>query len=246
MPLRAIHKFRLVIGLLALILPALALIAIVLGVVLFRYDVLGLDDGQLWLAASASVGGLALLVLIGGRAAKWLSWRWALLLAIPAALPIAAGAWALDYLNTHPSTAEVSTDLIDPPPFMGPGARPFPEAMAVVSRQRHAGVRSLTVPLQPGAAYDHALKLAESRPGWRVTVAKAPETFQGTAVFGRFRYQRDWVIRVRPELTGGALIDMRLRSRPGEPDLGDNAQSVQGFLSEMKSAKTINSQASRP
>src|SRR5688572_21131342 len=108
-------KIRIAIALLALVLPVLALIAIVAGVVLFRYDVLDIHAGKLWLAVAASVGGLALLVLVIARAAKWLSWRWMALLAIPALAPIATGAWALDYLNDHPSTAEISTDLVDPP-----------------------------------------------------------------------------------------------------------------------------------
>ena len=236
MPLRPMLKIRIAIALMALVLPVLALIAIVVGVVLFRYDVLDLHAGKLWLAVAASVGGVALVVLVIARSTKWLSWRWMALLAIPALAPIATGAWAVNYLNDHPSTAEVSTDLIDPPAFSGRGAAPFPKALEAVGRQRHAGVRSLTLRQAPDKAYGMVLQVAKARPGWRITDAYAPETLQGTAVFGRFHYRRDWSIRLRPELGGGSLVDMRIRSRPGEPDLGDNADEVQDFLRQVRAA----------
>lgn len=229
-------KIRIAIALMALVLPVLALIAIVVGVVLFRYDVLDLHSGQLWLAVAASVGGLALLVLVIARVAKWLSWRWMVLLAIPALAPIATGVWAVNYLDEHPSTAEVSTDLVDPPAFIGRAAAPFPKALEAVGRQRHPGIRSLTLRQPPKVAYDMVLQAAKARPGWLVTDSYRPETIQGTAVFGRFNYRRDWSIRLRPELSGGSLVDVRIRSRPGEPDLGDNADEVQDFLRQVRAA----------
>ena len=234
--LRPLQKIRLAIALLALILPAVALIAIVAGVVLFRYDRLGLHEGQLWLAASAAAGGLALAVLLIGRLARWVSWRWMLLLAIPALAPIVAGGLALRYLDQHPSTAEVSTDLVDPPAFAGTAAAPFPEDLAEEARGRPGELRSLVLRQPPQPAYAIVQAAVEARPGWRVTDSQPPETLQGTAVFGRFRYQRDWTIRVRPELGGGALVDLRLRSRPGEPDLGENSKMVRTILSQVRQA----------
>ncbi len=230
MPLRPIHKIRIAIALMALVLPVLALAAIVAGVILFRYDVLDLRASQLWLAAAASVGGLALVVLAIARTAKWLSWRWLALLVIPAMAPIITGAAAVDYLNRHPSTAEVSTDLVDPPVFSGPAAAPFPQGLEAVGRARHGSVRSLTLRQPPQQAFDLVLAAAKARTGWRVTASHPPETIEGTAVFGRFRYERAWSLRLRPELGGGSLVDMRIRSRPGEPDLGGNAEEVQAFL----------------
>jgi len=230
LPLRPIVKIRIALGVSALVLPALALIAIIVGVILFRFDVLDLHTGQTWLALAAAVGGLALGVLAVGRGLKWIAWRWMLLLALPALAPVAGAGLAAHYLNTHPSTAEVTTDLVDPPAFGGTEAAPFPWAQGAGP---HPSVRSLTTPLPPAEAYAAALEVAQQQPGWTVIHEQPPETLQGTAVFGRFRYQRVWTVRVRPELGGGSLIDMRLRSRPGEPDLGDNARAVQRYLDQV-------------
>jgi hypothetical protein len=204
------------------------------GVVLFRLDQLGLRASQIWLASAAGLGAAALLVLVIGRAANWLSWRWMLLLTLPALVPFAAAAWAVNYLDHHPSTAEISTDLVDPPAFTGAAAAPFPASQALIGKERHADIRALVVPQHTDAAFAAARAVAERRFGWRVTEAHPPETLQGTAVFGKFRYRRDWAVRVRPELGGGSLIDMRMRSRPGEPDMGDNAKTVEAYMNDVK------------
>jgi hypothetical protein len=157
-----------------------------------------------------------------------------LVLALPAAAPIAAAAVAAAYLHGHPSTPELATDLVDPPAFEGPAAAPFAPASGVKATAPR--VPSLVVALPPDAAYARAQLLAASQPGWKITKSEPPMVLQGTAVMGRFGYRRDWVIRFRPELAGGSLVDMRIRSKPKEPDFGANAATVEAFLRRLKAA----------
>jgi hypothetical protein len=236
LPLRRIDKIRLIIATLALVVPLTAVAVLGVGVGLFQTGAVGLYDALIWLGVAAVIGFLGLVVLLAGRAAGWVGWLWLVILTLPAAAPIAVAAWAVTYLLEHPSTAEISTDLLDPPSLADPLAALPADAVAEV-RLRHRDIATVTLALPPKEAFDLAVQVAQSRPGWTVIDTASPYAIHGTAVFGRFGYGRDWAIRVRPELGGGALVDLRLRSKPGEPDLGDNGLMVKGYLDALKAAE---------
>lgn len=229
---RLVLKIRLFLALLALVLPPLALIVLGIGFLLFQRQALGLAACLTWLTVAAAIGAGGVAALISGRSAGWIAWRWMLLLALPAAAPLAAGAYVTSWLQQHPSGPDISTDLVDPP-AMGGVAAPMSSADAAAQRARHPQVQSLALLQSTDAAFLQAASLARAQ-GWTVT-REGEGTIEGYGQFGHFRYTRGWSIRIRPELKGGALVDMRIRSRPGEPDFGQNAEVVTSFLKRLQS-----------
>lgn len=60
-------------------------------------------------------------------------------------------------------------------------------------------------------------------------------TLQAVATTSFFRFRDDLTVRVRAA-PGGAVVDMRSRSRDGKDDLGANAARVRAFLSALQAA----------
>jgi len=50
------------------------------------------------------------------------------------------------------------------------------------------------------------------------------------------RFHDDFAVRVRPD-DGGAVVDMRSKSRDGKGDLGANAERIRSFLVDIASGK---------
>jgi hypothetical protein len=224
---------RMGLGVLALALPPLCLLAAGAGWVLFDRDVIDLDTGLAWLAVCAGAGAAAIVILLAGRSAGWISWRWMFLLALPALVPIGAGVYAMDWLRNHPSLRDVTSDWIDPPAFGG-SATPYPPALLDQLRHDHPGVRSVTLKAPPAEAFDRAMGLVQAN-GWTVTAQSADQgVAEGRGTFGRFRDQRQWSLRVRPELGGGSIVDFRLRSLSDTPDFGGNAEVASAFLDRLR------------
>lgn len=222
-------QVRLVLGVLALVLPPLAIIAFGTGALLFQREALSLEATRLWLLVTAAIGAGALAVLFSGHSAGWISWRWMALLALPALVPIGTAVYVADWVRRHPSLSEISTDLTDPP-AMNNAAIALRPGAADAQPRLAPKIKSLTLKQPPAEAFAVVRSLVDAM-GWTVTRASAADgVLEGRFSFGRFGYGREWVLRIRPELGGGSLVDMRLRSRPGEPDFGQNAELVDGFL----------------
>lgn len=228
---RFVLKVRVVLAILALVLPPLALIVLGVGALLYQRQVLGLAASLTWLTVAAGLGVGGIAALVSGRSAGWIAWRWMLLLALPAAVPIASAIYVTGWLQQHPSAPDISTDLVDPP-AIGGVAKPMAAGDVSAQKARHPDVQSLTLPQSTDQAFEQALSLAQAM-GWTVT-ASANGVIEGHGRFGRFADQRFWSLRIRPELKGGALVDMRIRSRPGEPDFGYNAEAVTSFLRRLQ------------
>jgi len=66
-------------------------------------------------------------------------------------------------------------------------------------------------------------------------VASAPEEgrIEATASSLLFGFIDEVAIRIKPT-EGGALVDMRSRSRIGKVDRGVNAKRIRGFLAELQ------------
>lgn len=144
-----------------------------------------------------------------------------------------------------PAINDVSTDLIEPPIFVSAPNEPgnagrdlvYPESFKDVVRAAYPDVVTLRLEAPADAVFDRALAIAEARPDWRVTaVRRNAGTIEGVATSRVFRFQDDFVIRVRP--AGGAtLVDMRSKSRDGKGDLGVNGARIREFLAELSSAR---------
>lgn len=229
-------KVRMVLAALALILPPLSLIVTGVGWLLFDRGALSLHDGMTWLIVSAALGGAAVVVVLTGRLAGWIAWRWMLLLILPALVPLGAAGYTANWLKKHSSIPDVASDMVDPPAFAGV-ATPYPAELAAQMRDRFPEVKAVVLPDQPEQAHAKALAAARAM-GWTVTAASAPEgTIDGRGVFGRFKDPRQWTVRVRPELSGGSLVDFRIRSLTGAPDFGENGELAAGYLRRLKATE---------
>jgi hypothetical protein len=175
-------------------------------------------------------------ILLLGRSAGWISWRWMLLLALPAIAPIAAGAYVTDWLRTHPSLRDVTTDWIDPPAFGG-AAAPYPPGLLDQLRHDHPQVRTVTLKAPPAEAFERALGLARAN-GWTIASENLDEgVAEGRGIFGRFKDARQWSLRVRPELGGGSIVDFRIRSLSDTPDFGGNADVANAYLERLRAGE---------
>jgi hypothetical protein len=211
---------RMGLGILALALPPVSLLAAGAGWFLFDRNLIGLDAGLIWLAVCAAAE----------------PWRWMLLLALPAIAPIAAGAYVTDWLRTHPSLRDVTTDWIDPPAFGG-AAAPYPPGLLDQLRHDHPQVRTVTLKAPPAEAFERALGLARAN-GWTIASENLDEgVAEGRGIFGRFKDARQWSLRVRPELGGGSIVDFRIRSLSDTPDFGGNADVANAYLERLRAGE---------
>lgn len=157
--------------------------------------------------------------------------------------------WLAARAARAPPLTDITTDLADPPAFARSRAAlaerdghmppdPPPEARESQARG-YATLKSLTLDLAPGAAFDLALKGAAAR-GWKVIDQVRPAGRSGIGHIDAvdrtlvLRIPDDVTVRVRP-LGAGTQIDVRSASRFGYHDLGANAQRIRRFLDEVSS-----------
>jgi uncharacterized protein (DUF1499 family) len=147
--------------------------------------------------------------------------------------------------RSFPPYNDFTTDLVDPPAFvkatehapnqgrdMGhPGGE-----VAEAQRQAYADLAPLDLPLAPADAFARVVEAARAMPAWEITAADPQAGLvEGTATTRLFRFQDDFVIRVRPR-DGGSRIDMRSKSRDGRGDLGANAARIRAFFAKLQPA----------
>lgn len=149
--------------------------------------------------------------------------------------------WPVLRSGGRPPINDISTDLQDVPALTQAAAAPenqgkdlsYPEAFKPAVKQYYPGVEPLHMEVPPEAAFARAVAVARTRPGWEVTrVDSAAHTFEGVARSRIFRFQDDFVVRVRPDGTG-SRVDMRSRSRVGRGDLGANAMRIEQYFREL-------------
>ena len=160
---------------------------------------------------------------------------------IPALLLIYASARGFG----KPAINDISTDLAEPPNLVYAQSQPgnagrdmvYPEAFKEIVRADYPDLKPLHLAEPPDAAFARAVRLAEQQPTWQVLfVNGTSRIFEGVATSDLFRFQDDFVLRVRPDGTG-SVVDMRSKSRDGKGDLGTNEQRIRGFLSELSAGK---------
>lgn len=131
-------------------------------------------------------------------------------------------------MKIPPRINDVATDLEDTPSIEG--RREMRESFKAVIRARYPELRPLHTRLSPEDTYEVALDVAQGWPRWKITREDAAQgTFQGVATTAVFRFQDDFVVRVRKS-DGGSRVDMRSKSRVGRGDIGANAARIQKYL----------------
>lgn len=232
---------------LAATLGVVSLVALAAAGPLHHAGLLGLA-GAFGLLKWAVYGALATIVLaifgiIGAarRDTRMFTALMAMVLAFVSTGWMAGLAWKASRV---PAIHDVTTDTLQPPPFMA--VLPLRERTAnpveyggpdVAAKQQKAfpDIVPLALPLPPGRAFDRALAAARQM-GWDL-VASDPaggriEAIDTTFWFG---FKDDVVIRVTAQ-PGGSRVDVRSLSRVGAGDIGRNAARIRAYLAAMKTS----------
>jgi uncharacterized protein (DUF1499 family) len=142
-----------------------------------------------------------------------------------------------------PAIHDITTDTDNPPMFKAVLAiREAEHANSVgrspelvrLQKSAYPDLAPFITPLPVAAAFDAAVGVARSMPGWTIvnldTAAGCIEASQQTRWF---RFTDDVVIRIAP-LEDGSRIDMRSTSRQGRSDYGVNAARIRAFMAALR------------
>lgn len=232
---------------LAAALGAVSLIALVATGPLHHLGMLGLG-GAFTLLKWAAYGALATMVLAivgviaaARRGAGMSTALMAMLMAFIATGSMAALAWKASRV---PAIHDVTTDTMQPPPFMAvvplragalnPVEYGGPE-VAAKQQKAFPDVVPLTLNLPPGPAFDRALAAARAM-GWDLVASDpAGGRIEATDTTFWFGFKDDVVVRVTPQ-PNGSRVDVRSLSRVGGGDLGANAARIRKYLANLKTS----------
>ncbi|CAD7702965.1 unnamed protein product [Ostreobium quekettii] len=135
-----------------------------------------------------------------------------------------------------PIINDVSTDLENPPAFTTVQVGELSAAFKALIRAHYPDLQpqvfdSKDVP----KVFETAVRVAKAQRRWTVVKEDAAAgTVEGYSVTQLMRFKDDWVVRVAELRGGGAVVDMRSRSRLGKGDLGANAARIRTFLAALK------------
>jgi hypothetical protein len=163
----------------------------------------------------------------------------ALVLALISLGSVGALAWKA---SRRPAIHDVSTDLVQPPPFLAviplraKADNPVDyggPAVAEKQRAAYPDVQPALLNVPTSRAFDRALAAARAM-GWEL-VASDPEggRIEATDTTFWFGFKDDVVVRVLPQ-PNGSRIDIRSLSRAGVGDLGTNAARIRRYLAAVK------------
>lgn len=163
---------------------------------------------------------------------------------------IAAGAsFVVPYLQLQtarsvPPIHDISTDLVNPPPFIAiaPLRADAPNPVeyagddtAQQQRQAYADITTWTTSASVEQVYQQAL-LVVADMGWELVASELVDgRIEATDTTTWFGFKDDVVIRIVATEQGTA-VDVRSKSRVGRSDVGVNAKRIRAFLSALDQA----------
>jgi uncharacterized protein (DUF1499 family) len=131
-----------------------------------------------------------------------------------------------------PAINDITTSPDDPPGFAsdpsGAGRDMSYPGDSFASQQRagYPDLAPIQVADQPAEVFAKVESLFQSF-GWQVTQSDPVSlTLEGTDTSRLFRFVDDISVRVRPSVAGGAVVDVRSKSRVGRGDMGANAARI--------------------
>ncbi len=141
-----------------------------------------------------------------------------------------------------PAINDISTDLADPPGFPSdPSGRgrdmgyPAGFAEQVKATPAYADLTPHAV-ARPAPAVFGDVETTARKLGWQIVQADAATgTLVASDSSNVFRFVDDIVVRVRDDGSGGAIVDMRSKSRDGKGDIGANAARIRRFFAALGS-----------
>ena len=146
--------------------------------------------------------------------------------------------------STYPSVHDITTDIDDPPTFNAVlPARAAEHASSVtyddprlpqLQKTAYPDVVPIMAALSVTTAFDAALGVANSMPGWTIIASdRDAGRIEASQQSRWFRFTDDVVIRVICD-AAGSRIDMRSASRQGRSDFGVNAARIRAYMSALR------------
>lgn len=237
-------------ALLSLILAILALLLLALAPVGWRAGWWHFRFAFTWLMTASGVTAIAAVII--SLAVLLLGWSE---LSAGGSAMVAAGLalgavlvyvpWHYDRLRkVVPRIHDITTDVENPPQFSAVlAARSAENAataiyagpeLARLQKAAYPDVVPLDIPLSTAKAFDLALSVASSMPGWHsVACDAASGRIEASQTSRWFRFTDDVVIRVSPR-GSGSRIDMRSLSRQGRSDFGVNAARICAYMAALR------------
>lgn len=137
-----------------------------------------------------------------------------------------------------PRINDISTDLSDPPAFASDPAgegrdMAYPADFVPQVKTAYPDLAPIRVSSDSMQTLTRAEETARSL-GWEVVaVDQAAGTLIARETSKLFRFVDDVLVRVRPADGGGAIVDVRSKSRVGQGDLGANAARIRRFAEQL-------------
>lgn len=146
--------------------------------------------------------------------------------------------WEYDSRATPPIN-DISTDTVDAPVFWDmPNPTDYPGARTgALQRAAYPDLAPLKLGLTPEQAFAQAVSVAQEN-GWTIVASVPAEgRLEATTRSLLYGFTDEVIVRVKAA-DGGALVDMRSRSRLGRIDRGVNAKRIRAFLAAMQARTT--------
>jgi uncharacterized protein (DUF1499 family) len=234
----------------ALVLSGVALVLLAVAPFSWRLGWWPYSFGLYWLMpASGLIGALAVVLSVLTLAQGWSGLRPRGLGVLSVALCLGA---ALVYVpwqysrvrSTLPPIHDITTDTDNPPEFRAVlPARAAEHAGGVkyddpqvpqLQRAAYPDLAALKAALPVTKAFNEALHVAQSMPGWTIVAADADTgRIEASQQSRWFRFTDDIVIRVSNDVAG-SRIDVRSTSRQGHSDYGVNAARIRAYLGALR------------
>lgn len=224
--------------------------AFVIGVNLAAIVLFGAGPLLAYLRAAPPIVGFGtfalggMLGVVGVLAAVVMSYRqgpgMATYFGILGAAPLAVLVYFFIAGRNYPLINDVTTDVVNPPQFANAKTlepndgrdMSFPNQNAEIIREAYPEVEPVAINAPFDDAFNRALDAVQDL-GWTLTLADGKEgrieAYDETAVFG---FVDDIVVRVE-KADGGAVVDIRSKSRDGQGDFGANAKRIKAFRDQL-------------
>lgn len=137
--------------------------------------------------------------------------------------------------RTTPPINDISTDTADAPIIWDmPNPTDYPGAQtAALQRAAYPDLVPLKLGLPPEQAFAQAWSVAEEK-GWTIVASVPAEgRIEATSSSLLYGFTDEVIVRVKAA-EGGALVDVRSRSRLGRVDRGVNAKRIRGYLATLQ------------
>ena len=154
---------------------------------------------------------------------------------IVALLPVATALQWEVAARTTPPINDISTDTADAPVFWDmPNPTDYPGGnTADLQRAAYPDLAPLRLAMTPEQAFAQALAVAKEKDWTIVASVPAEGRLEATTSSLLYGFTDEVIVRVKAA-EGGALVDVRSRSRLGRVDRGVNAKRIRGYLAALQ------------